>query len=189
MNGNNKMARARGVMVAAASALAACTTATPYQPAMPHSQVSGGYTDQQIEANRYRVTFSGNSLTSRETVESYLLYRAAELTLAKGYDWFQMAGRDTERKSSTYVNEPFGPGPWGFWGPSWRYHGGFGWRGWDPYWGGPFWGGSVDVQTIDRYEAMAEIVMGHGPKPPTDPRTFDAHDVVANLQARIVLPK
>ena len=198
MNIINKMARVRGVALVAASALAlaACTTATPYQPAARGSHVSGGYTDLQIEANRFRVTFSGNDLTSRETVETYLLYRAAELSLAKGFDWFQMAARDTEKKTSTYVNQPFGGfggpfggGAYGYWGPSWRYHGGgFGWRGWDPYWGDPFFGGSIDVQTVDRYEAMAEIVAGRGPKP-ADPRTFDAREVVANLQARIVVPQ
>ena len=189
----NNMPRVRGIALAAVSALAlaACTTATPYQPAGPRPS-NYGFADQQIEANRFRVSFAGNSLTSRETVETYLLYRAAELSLAKGFDWFQMAARDTERKSSTYVNEPFGGpfggGPYGYWGPSWRYHGGFGWRGWDPYWGDPFWGGTVDIQTIDRYEAMAEIVTGRGPKP-ADPRSFDAREVVANLQARIVLPQ
>jgi hypothetical protein len=122
-------------------------------------------------------------------VETYLLYRAAELTLAKGYDWFAMAQRDTERHSSTYVDRPFGPGPWGWWGPSWRYHGGFGWRAWDPWIGDPFWGSSVDVQTVDRYEATAEIVTGHGPKPSGDRHAFDAHEVVANLQSRIIVPR
>ena len=186
-----KMARTKWLLPALASALAlaACTTPTPYQPLIPNSKASGGYTDQQIEANRFRVTFAGNGMTSRETVETYLLYRAAELSLAKGYDWFQMAQRNTDRHSNTYVDQPFGPGPWGWWGPSWRYHGGFGWRGWDPYWGDPFWGGNVDVTTVDRYEASAEILMGHGPKPADNPRAFDAREVVSNLQSRILMPK
>lgn len=186
-----KMARTKWLLPALASALAlaACTTPTPYQPLIPNSKASGGYTDQQIEANRFRVTFAGNGMTSRETVETYLLYRAAELSLAQGYDWFQMAQRNTDRHSSTYVDQPFGPGPWGFWGPSWRYHGGFGWRGWDPYWGDPFWGGSVDVSTVDRYEASAEVLMGHGPKPADNPRAFDAREVVSHLQSRIIMPK
>src|SRR5258705_13439005 len=80
-------------------ALAACETATPYQPQMRGNEVSGGYRDRQIEANRFRITFSGNSMTSRDTVETYLLYRAAELPLQHGYDWFEMADRQTDRKS------------------------------------------------------------------------------------------
>ena len=182
------MASMRGaaLSVVSALALAACTTATPYQPAAP-GRSTYGFSDVQIEANRFRVSFNGNSVTSRETVETYLLYRAAELSLAKGFDWFQMAARDTERKTSTFVNEPFGAGPYGYWGPAWRYHGAFGWRGWDPYWGSPYWGGTVDIQTVDRYEASAEVVAGRGPKP-NDPRSFDAREVVGNLQGRIVLP-
>ena len=150
----------------------------------------GGYSDQQLEQNRYRVTFTGNSMTSRETVETYLLYRAAELTVTKGYDWFVMADRATERHSQTYVDQPFGPGPWGYWGPTWRYYGrGFGWRSWDPFWGDPFWDSQVNVQTIDRYEASAEIVVGRGPKPADNIRAFDAHQVISNLQSRIVTPQ
>ncbi|WP_296305834.1 hypothetical protein [Pseudomonas sp.] len=144
--------------------VAGCTTPTPYQPLAPQSRASGGYTDQRIEDNRYRVTFSGNTMTSRETVENYLLYRAAELTRAQGYDWFVMADRETERKTRTTVDQPFSTGPYGWWGPSWRYRGaGLGWRGWDPFWGDPFWDRQVDVRSVDRYEASAEIVMGRGP--------------------------
>lgn len=170
-------------------ALSACTTATPYQPLAEGRVATGGYSDQQVEANRYRVTFAGNSMTSRDTVERYLLYRAAELTREKGYDWFTMADRGTERHSRTVVDRPFGPGLYGWWGPSWRYYGrGFGWRSWDPFWGDPFWDNDIDVRTIDRYEASAEIVMGRGRKPANDPRAFDAEDVMRNLGSNIVRP-
>jgi hypothetical protein len=56
--------------------LAACATATPYQPAGYNGQ-RGGYAEQRLESDRYRVTFAGNSLTSREQVEMALLLRAA----------------------------------------------------------------------------------------------------------------
>ena len=58
--------------------LAACATATPYQPAGYNGQ-RGGYSEQRVESNRYRVTFAGNSVTSREQVEMSLLLRSAEL--------------------------------------------------------------------------------------------------------------
>src|SRR5512139_1039024 len=131
--------------------VSACATPTAYQPLDPRDRASGGYSEQRIESNRFRVVFRGNSMTSRETVETYLLYRAAELTLANGYDWFVMADRDTERHSNTYVDRPFGAGRWGYWGPRWSYYGhGFGWRSWDPYWGDPFWGDTLDVRTVER---------------------------------------
>ncbi|WP_204260691.1 CC0125/CC1285 family lipoprotein, partial [Stenotrophomonas maltophilia] len=87
----------------------------------------------QIESNRFRISFSGNSLTARETVERNLLYRAAELTLQQGFDHFILADRDTEQQPDI-VREPgaWGPGPWGYWSPSWRFYRGprWGWRTW-----------------------------------------------------------
>ena len=173
--------------VVLALGLAACETATPYQPAKPNAAVSGGFTDQKIDANHFRVTFSGNSVTSRKTVETYLLYRAAELTVNQGFDWFQMVDRKTRDTGQTFISP--GPGAWGYWQPYWRYHRGrFGWRTWDPFWGDPFWADDYDVQTIDRFDADAEIAMGHGPKPADDPKAFDAHEVMTNLGPSIVRP-
>ena len=93
-------------------------TATPYQPATASSRL--GFSDEQIESNRFRVSFAGNSLTSRETVERYLLYRAAELTVQRGFDHFILVTRDTETKTDTYRTPGayYGPGPWGYWSPS-----------------------------------------------------------------------
>ena len=180
--------------LALAGLLAACTTATPYQPNIPGQSVSGGYSEQRIEPNRFRVNFAGNSLTSRETVEGYLLYRAAELTVEQGYDWFSIVDRNTEADRRTYIErDPF-YSPWygpsyGYWRPYWRYYGGgYGWRTWDPYWGSPFWSDSIDVRTVTKFEASAEVIMHRGPKPADDPRAFDARAVVANLGPRIVRP-
>ncbi|QPQ54879.1 hypothetical protein IC614_11255 [Allosphingosinicella flava] len=172
----------------AALALAACATATPYQP-LGTSGASGGYTSQRIEDNRYRVTFSGNQFTSRDRVENYLLYRAAELTLQQGFDGFTIVQRATDRRTETDVTrDPFGPGPYGYWGPSWRYRGPYGWRTWDPWYGDPFFDRSIDVRTIDQYEASAEIVMFRGPRR-DDRYSFDARQVIANLGPTIQLPR
>lgn len=172
-------------------ALVSCTTATPYQPATVSSRgaASNGFYEEQIEPGRFRVAFAGNTMTSRETVERYLLYRAAQLTLERGFDHFILINRDTEKQSRTYVDRPFGPGPWGGWGPSWRYYSpSWGWRGWSPFWGDPFWDSQIDVRTVDRYEAIAEVVLGRGPKPRGDLHAFDARAVVENLGPSIVTP-
>src|SRR3546814_9213446 len=100
-----------------------CASPTPYQPATGYGFNRTGFSEQRIESNRYMVSFSGNSLTSRETVERYLLFRAAELTVQQGFDHFILVDRNTDRKTRTYVDRPFGPGPYGFWGPSWRFYG------------------------------------------------------------------
>lgn len=178
-----------------AAGLAACATPTPYQPNVPGQATSGGYSELRIEPNRFRVTFAGNSLTSRETVEGYLLFRAAELTLQEGYGWFHIVDRNTDRKTRTYIDPDPLYSPWygpsfGYWRPSWRYYGrGFGWRSWDPFYGDPFWGNRVDVRTVDKYEASAEIVMNKGVKPAGDPRAFDARAVVDSLRPRIKYPE
>jgi hypothetical protein len=177
-------------IAAGSLALVSCVTATPYQPATGRGSYANGYSDEQIEPNRFRVSFSGNSLTARETVERYLLYRAAQLTLERGFDHFILVDRDTERRTRTYVDRPFGNGPWGYWGPSWRYYRPhYGWRGWSPFWGDPFWGNDIDVRTVDRYEAMAEIILGRGPKPADNLRAFDARAVIDNLGPSIMMPE
>ena len=183
--------------IALAAGLAACATATPYQPATLTAEgPRNGFYEVPIEQNRWRVTFSGNTVTSRQQVEDALLLRAAELTLQQGFDHFVAVNRGTKRQVSYRADpDPFyGPGfgysrfGWPYWGPSWRYYRpAFGWRYWDPFYD-PFWGrGSIDVREIDRYEATAEIVMGRG-APPPDARAFDARQVVATLGPRVPRP-
>ncbi len=173
--------------------LTACETATPYQPLERGSQVSGGFTDQKLDTDHFKVTFKGNTLTSRGTVESYLLYRAAELTVAQGYDWFETVDRHTERDKRTYIDsDPFyGPGyAYGYFRPYWNFYGsGYGWRAWGPFWGTPFWGDTATVSTVEKFEASAEIAMRHGPKPAGDAKALDAREVLANLGPKITRPK
>jgi hypothetical protein len=185
---------AAAVALVLAAGLAGCVSPTPYQPLLRGHMAQGGYSETRIEPDRWRVTFSGNAVTSRETVEGYLLYRAAELTLQNGYDWFAMVDRQTDRNARTYVDpDPFYH-PWygaGFtyWRPSWRYRGrGFAWRTWDPLFGDPFFADTVDVRTIQSFEASAEIVAHKGAKPADDPRAFDAHAVAETLKPRILYP-
>lgn len=171
-----------------AFALSACATATPYQPIASASRAEGGYTSVQLAPDRWQVTFSGNSLTSRETVEGYLLYRAAELTLEQGGSWFEIARHDLEHEiRETIVPDPGYDPWWGYprWRPSWHYYGQpHGWRSWYPG-AAPFF----DTQRIERYEARAEIVIHHGPQPRTGDQLFDAAEVVDRLGPTIKRPK
>ena len=181
--------RAAAAPLAALAFVAACTTPTPYQPLNPHGTSAGGYSEQRLDENHFRVCFAGNEMTSRQRVENYLLFRAAEVTMHAGYDSFTMVARAIDPKTRTYVyGDPFRPGPWGYWGPSWRYYGrGFGWRTWDPWMRGPFWADDYDIHTVTSYEACADIAMAHGA--PTDVHSFDAHQVVNNLGPTIQMPK
>jgi opacity protein-like surface antigen len=197
--------------LAAATALSACATATPYQPARLTSRGPvNGFSEAPLTQNRWRVTFSGNTLTSREQVEDALLLRAAELTLQQGFDHFTAVNRATERDVRYSVSPGFSSsfgygggfgysrfGGYPYWGPSWRAYGPrFGWRpygyygrfgsafgfGYDPFFN------DVDVREIDRYEASAEIVMGRGAGP-SGSQAFNAREVFANLSPRIPRPQ
>ncbi|WP_425229772.1 CC0125/CC1285 family lipoprotein [Sphingomonas sp.] len=182
-----------------------CVTETTYHPATGRGFNSEGFSERQVEQNRFLVSFAGNSSTPRDTVERYLLFRAAEVTLQAGGDYFVMANRDTDLQSRTYATPGFGPG-WGYggfgggyWGPSWRYYGrgfggygyrrGFGGFGWSPWYGGGFGAfNDFDVETVQRYEATAEIVVGHGPVPRDNVRAFNAHQVAERIGPTVVLP-
>ncbi len=190
-------------MIAGLMMLTACATATPYQPAGDNQR---GFADQQIESDRWQVSFAGNSLTDRRTVETYLLYRAAELTAQQGFDHFRVVQRETD-EDSTFVPTGFSGSPYysgfycdyAFFGPHGRY------RGYSPYgypahasafpsrrgYYDPFgYGfGAGDFREIVRYEARAEIIMGRGDKPKGDPAYFSAEDVLANLSGTILRPE
>lgn len=93
------------LLVAAAAGLAtACASSgsTPYQPAGING--AHGYAEQQLENNKVRLTFSGNSRTDVTTVKKYVLYRAAEVTLQNGYDFFILADRGVEKDSEFRAN-------------------------------------------------------------------------------------
>jgi len=158
--------------VALALALCACATpaTTPYRPALDANDQ--GYQEQRIEANRYRVSFTGNSVTSREAVENFMLLRTAELTLNQGYDYFVLDNQDTE--SQTYYLQSLSE-----YGPL------------DPFYGcvWPRSGFAVSTATpITNYKAQAYVVMFKGEKPPTELKAFDARDVRASLGPLVTAP-
>jgi len=147
--------------------LAGCATVTPYQPKTDGE----GYADQPIENHRYRVSFAGNSATPRETVENYLLFRAAELTLEKGYDYFVLSDSDTEA-ATRYQETISAFGSTGFYS---RYYGlGF---------------GLGTAHPITEYQAQAYVTMFKGKRPTERPEAFDAREVRNNLGPQIRYPE
>ena len=103
-------------------------------------------------------------------------------------DLADIVDRATDRDVETRVyQDPFGPGRYRWWRPYWRYRGPFGWRRWDPWFGDPFWANDIDVRTIQRFEASAEIVMFRGNR--ADDKSFAAREVLENLGPTIELPR
>jgi hypothetical protein len=81
-------------IAALTATVAACATPTLYQPAVGPSAV--GFSETQIERDRYRVTYRGGGGASAAQVTDYALLRAADLTLGSGYEWFIVDQRYTE---------------------------------------------------------------------------------------------
>ena len=144
-------------------ALTACASPMPYQPKTADSRV--GYSDEQIAQNRWRITYSGDSLTDRATVEDYLLFRSAQVTQAAGAQWFMFDTRDTKAKT-TYTSDFAG---W----PGWPGHGWY-WHSW-PY------ERQFDAFPVVRYEAYAEIVLLTNEQAKAEPRAVNAQDVLDHI--------
>ena len=152
--------------------LLGCAEPTPYQPA----DGGYGYATQAIEDDRFRVSFSGNAITPRETVENYLLYRAAELTLEQGGDYFIVLYKEVQRDSERgYGGPAFSPS----FGLSQCLNCG--------YWDSSFFvfGGYTPGFTDTRYLAFIEIVVRQG-RVPNDPHAYDARAVLRRLGPAIV---
>jgi len=152
--------------VAAVLLLAGCAAPTPYQPA----DGGFGYAEQQLESNRYRVVFAGNADTPRSTVENYLLYRAAEVTVQSGHDYFRVVDQNIER--STRYHGTFHPTFGLHHGHPFVHRHGF----------HHFGTAGVHAQPIDRYTAFADILTFQGEKPADDVSAYDAHDVLRRLE-------
>lgn len=151
------------------SGLAACATPpTPYQPRLDGM----GYSQQQIDSLTWRVEFAGNADTPRETVETYLLYRCAEIMRFGGYDKFVILEKDVERNVD-YYGTGFGAG-FGVWGP--HSHSGI------------WYGGPADYQSIASYRAVATIRVHTGGPTPGNRPVFDANEMIRQLGPKIVRP-
>jgi hypothetical protein len=135
---------------------AVADTPTVYQPSAI-SQTRSGYSETQIDVNRLRVMFAGENGTERETVESSLLYRAAEITVQRGYDYFVVVDHSVDAKTETIRKGP--PLP-------------------------PI--GPKRTEDVTRYTATSEIIMYKGARPAEKPEAYDARTVQTNLQWRIV---
>ncbi len=171
---------------AAAALLGACATATPYQAAALGARGAQGFSEQRLEADRFRVSVQGNSITDRETLENQLLFRAAELTLNNGFDHFLVVSRASDDDtrlvpvggSSFRSNLLF----WDYWRPGFGWTS-FAWRGYDPFFDEPTY-----VERT-RYRVSAEIVLRRGAKPEGDASAFAAREVQDNLRDRIIRPQ
>jgi hypothetical protein len=164
----------------------ACATPSLYAARGPAS--TSGYSEQRLDEAHWRVDFVGDETASAEVVERYLLYRAAELTLASGYDWFEPSAHAAWSETEVIVEAPRLPlasrSP--DWRPKWRRRGLWGWSGWGPYPPSQRRQDDEGIQrswSFERYAAREDIAMGRGPTPTG---AFTAAPVIELLAPAIV---
>lgn len=146
--------------------LSACASGPAYRPAAQPDDF--GYRDTMLTSDRFRVSFAGDYGTARESVETFALYRAADVALAHGASRFRINARETSPVTSTTGG-----------GPNTSIGYGYGY---------PFWGTSIGYSTggysRTRYEAVLEIQIGPD-IPEQGPEIYDAAELKRNLAASV----
>ena len=177
----------RGMLYFAAAASAAvlsaaCATGGGYQARIGPAE--SGYAEERIDETRWRVEFTGSANDTKDIVESYLLYRAAELTTTSGYDWFIPSEQEVDTETEVVVQaQRTQESP--VWRPQWRRNRYSRWTDWMPAGAIPLEAparSSSQVTTRERFAAREEITMGRGPAPSG---AFEARRVLSDLAPAI----
>lgn len=164
------------IVIAAAAGLAACATAPPSYSAAT-AQGGAGYSEQQIESNRYFVTYRAQNSADAGVLRDYALLRAADIAVQRGAPWFWV-----DRTSVDTTNARSGPSIGiGIGGASFGGHSAVGTSVGFNF---PI-GGSNGQQAR---AATLEIRLGEGPKP-DEPNAYDARDTAQTIRARIASPR
>jgi hypothetical protein len=172
-------------VLAAGLALASCVTTGLYQSA-DVAAGRAGYAETRLGERSWRVEFVGDDFTSRETVETYLLYRAAELAAENGYDWFAPSAPAVSEETEIIVEAPrLDSYRSRYWRPHWRRRSRFFWSDLDPVGPIPREPRETRVWSSIHYSASADIVLGQG-RPPEG--AFDAAQIMTELSASIRRP-
>ncbi len=153
-------------LVASTAALAACASLAPYGPQRgPGGQ---GFSEQRIESDRYRVTYNG--VGAPGPVADRALLRAAQLTTAQGYDWFEVTQRYIDGRPDSAggvrpsVGVGFGSSNYGGWRTS-----------------GTSVGVGLNFSGPSPTSTTLEVRLGRGQRPDR-PEAYDARDIQRSLR-------
>lgn len=178
---------AEAVCAAAILLLSGCATATAPAPTYrPQASNDGaGYADEQISATRYRVSFIGDTETTRAQVEDYLMRHAAEVTVRAGYSFFEFDSRSIETDTNLYrTTDNWDPMSGLAFGLGRRYPGRsehFA-KGSVP----AFWS-EKEAVPITRYTARSEIVVLMSDQLGTHPSALAAREILKSLAPDMAL--
>lgn len=163
----------RAIFLAAATlALTACATSTPMYRAATSAN-GQGFSETQVEANRYFVTYRAGGAADAALINDYALLRAADITLERGRDWFWVDRRTFDEYGTGRGGPSVGIGIGGA-----------------SFGGSSGVGGSVGVNLPiggngQRARSVTlEIRLGDGPKP-EDAGAYDARSIGASMRARL----
>lgn len=162
------------IAIAVGILVAGCATGpTSYGPA---SNGGLGFGSQKIQNDRFQVSFTGKSADEART---YVLLRAAELTLANGYDHFKVIGSDTQgdRRGGSPVSSSIGVGFGSGGHRRTRTNVGLGI-------------GVADIGQAfasDRVTARMEIITRNG-SVASDPSIYDAQSIVDSIRPSVYTP-
>ena len=144
-------------------------------------------------ADRFHLVLAGHKFTSRDDVETYLAWRAAELTLEQDGRWFsfiEARGRGdavaVPRRDPAGLRYSF---RMEYFRPVWRYRlsGDPAWKSWSPFSGAAFFADGKDAATIADFEASADIALHKDQMDDADPLAFEA-GAVSDLLVNQVSP-
>lgn len=142
-------------LVASGACALLCGCATPYQ----EMGLTGGVAATQLASDTFQITARGNGFTDPDTIQRYVMRKAAETTIAAGYDYFVLgSSRDrTNRMAFT----------------SGSAYGGYGYAS-----------GFATTSSIIQPGETVIVKMKKAPAPdPLPDGWFDAHDVAKYLSS------
>jgi hypothetical protein len=186
--GNGLAAEKPGAQASAAQAAPAPANDLPMvPPAKP-----GVFTATKKGATGYHLVVAGHKFTSRDDIEKYLAWRAADLTLSDKGSWFTFTpARAKTDAVALPKRDPAAPRhsfQMANFKPVWRYKiKGGEWKSWSPYSGAAFFADSVKAEDISDFEASADIVVRKGVMDDADPLGYEA-GAVSDLLINQVSP-
>jgi hypothetical protein len=157
----------------------------------PQAPAPGVFSARKSGAAGLHLVVTGHAFTSRQALENYLAWRAAEQTMANKFQWFSLTERrakgDTVPVPKSDATGPRFSFRMEFFRPQWRYKpaGATAWKSWSPFSGAAF----PDLKGAAAYELSADIVMHKGMVDDVSPLAFDASALSDYLINQVEAPK
>jgi hypothetical protein len=161
-----------GLIALALTILCGCVPA-PYRAL--HTNLwdiaTDGYEDTQIDSNTFRISYLGQSGVLQTTADLYGMFRCAELTVEKGYDYFVVLEESSNKDINTNASNSLSTHT-------------------DP----PGRSGAPAITTVrstttvstsSQYSTVRQIKVYRGSKPEENPHAYNAREVMSYLEPKI----